>query len=126
MHQETDPDQAVWYVRFSYFYDGDERVKHGLEVVRERLRDRERHATDFIETRRIHENGEPLDHHVVSTYRDGVIRERIYHASPQLSLVTEYNESGQEILLPGRTARGAQRKRERITSQFDTVFDLTP
>ncbi len=122
--EEMDPEAEIWYRRGGYYVENGNRVKHGLEVERKRLRDRERHHRDFIETRRLWENGEEMNQRVESVYQDGVLRERHYVAAPRVQLTIEFNESGQEILEHGRTARGARRKRDRITNHFDEIFEI--
>ncbi len=120
----TSPEEAVWYQQIRFFRSSDGPVRHGVYVERVRTRDREQRHTHFQEFRHLYEQGERQEAHIVSTYEDGVLRQRDYVALPGLVLSVEFNAQGQEIQLPGRTARGALRKRERISSYFDTLFEL--
>jgi hypothetical protein len=124
VEQHQSPEEAVWYQQIRFFRSSDGPVRHGVYVERVRTRDREQRMQYFREYRHLYELGERQDAHVISTYESGVLRRRDYVAVPGLVLTVEFNEQGQEINLPGRTARGALRKRERITSYFDTVFEI--
>ncbi|MCH8526433.1 MAG: hypothetical protein LAT79_04640 [Kiritimatiellae bacterium] len=118
------PDESVWYQQTRTFRSSDGPVRHGIYIERIRTRDREQRHTHFKEYRYLYEQGERQDAHIISTFENGVLRTREYVAMPGLVLSVEFNEQGQEIQLPGRTARGALRKRERITSFFDTLFEI--
>lgn len=124
VHQAQDLEQERWYLREHFYLREDARVRHGLLIERIRLRDRERATSEFQEIRRMYEHGEAGPHKVISIYQAGVLRERRYQAAADLVLVVEFNESGQEILQMGRTARGAQRKRERIIAHYHQIFEL--
>lgn len=118
------PDEAVWYQRVRFYRSSDGPVRHGVYVERVRTRDREQRHTHFQENRYLYEQGERQEAHILSTYENGILRNRDYVAMEGLVLSLEYNEQGQEIQLPGRTARGALRKRDRITSFFDSLFEI--
>lgn len=124
VRESVRPEEEVWYALERFYGQESGAVRHGLFVERVRTRDREQRHLYFREYRHLYEQGARQDAHVISTYENGVLRLREYVALPGLVLSVEFNAQGQEILLPGRTARGALRKRERITSYFDTLFEI--
>jgi len=124
VREKTAPEAELWYHRYGYYLRGEEEIRHGVEVERIRMRDRERHATEFKEVRHVWDEGARHEARVESLYQEGVLRQRDYIATAEVRLTVLYNADGQEIREPGRHARGGLRVRERITSQFDTIFEL--
>ncbi len=123
--EQIDREAEVWYSFYTYYTSGEAQVKHGLWIERMRSRDRERHASDFVETRRIYYAGEVSNHSVVSVWINGVLRQRDYILSEDLRVTVKYNEQGQEMRGAKANARGGRAKKERIIRVFDNVYNLT-
>ncbi|WFB37468.1 hypothetical protein P3T73_06805 [Kiritimatiellota bacterium B12222] len=122
--ENIDREERVWYEFYTSYTENGEEVKHGLWMERERSRDRERHDTDYVEVRKIYYQGEVSTHSVVSTWVNGVLRERNYILSEELNVLIKYNAQGQEIMGPKANARGGRAKRERITRIFNEVYQI--
>lgn len=123
--ENVDREAEQWYLSYSYYEENGERVTHGIRIDRVRSRDRERHATDYVETRRLYHDGEASRFTVVSTWVEGVLRQREYHLTENLVITLNYNSRGQLMRGPRQNARGGRAKRERITNVFDSVFQLS-
>ncbi|MDF3128504.1 hypothetical protein P0Y35_04790 [Kiritimatiellaeota bacterium B1221] len=123
--EKIDREAEIWYTFYTYYKSGEDEVKHGLWIERTRSRDRERHATDFEETRKIYYEGEVSVHSVVSIWINGVLRQRDYILSEDLRVTVKFNEQGQEMRGPKANARGGRAKKERIIRVFNDVYNLT-